>query len=282
MAIRKTHAHRGFKRGAIAIVDALGFKGIWAPAEHPNLEALQTLRAVKKAIEARAKGWQARLKKPDAKPWGLRRIKFDFYSVFMSDTVAVAVVVSGSAGHRMAEKTLRTGETIEHLRESLARTFLVDCISHGLGAAALAPRPLAFRGTISVGPLLLRGPFLIGPAVDEAASLMDIADGPFVWFAPSAARLRLITALASDVYPYRVPLRDGRFVKTQVLDPFAACSSADRKTAVDAVRRSMTVGGIEVAIKLQNFERFVELMKSHRRQKELTKKRREGTARKPG
>ena len=33
------------------------------------------------------------------------------------------------------------------------------------------------------------GNFLIGPAVDETASLFELADGPFFWMSPSALEL---------------------------------------------------------------------------------------------
>ena len=66
--------------------------------------------------------------------------------------------------------------------------------------------PLTLRGCITVGKHTYEKNFLVGPAVDEAAEHMNIADGPFIWLLQDAAercemakvRHRQITQKLSD------------------------------------------------------------------------------------
>ena len=87
--------------------------------------------------------------------------------------------------------------------------------------------PLSFRGVVTCGRFAIDDRFLLGPAVDEAANLLDLADGPFVWLAPTAYRSEH-GFVDSEKAPwkkiavlYDVPLKGGQRLQVRAVNPFA-------------------------------------------------------------
>jgi hypothetical protein len=108
--------------------------------------------------------------------------------------------------------------------------------------------------------------FTIGPAVDDAASGMEAAQGAFVWFMPSA--LRFCRQMEPhDWYTvwertteFDVPLK-GRTFRTRVINPLVVQAETygtpEIEPFVTALLSTFTSDDVEVAIKRQNTARFL-------------------------
>jgi hypothetical protein len=153
---------------------------------------------------------------------------------------------------------------------------LVACgLSSIVRTTALGPVPLTFRGVIATGECIVdpQNRVFIGPAVDEAAELMDMANGAFTWLAPSAMELDYSgwrNGFWGDVLvDYRVPLKDGRSILTKVVNPFALTShgAEDFKQIRQNHSKAMKSGSVDVEVKRQNtealFDHFERLSRKH-------------------
>lgn len=229
--------------GAIAIVDVLGFKGIWT-REDPKAVVAHLLALRRRGMRLQGRDRSGVLVYDS----GLRhRVRC------MSDTIVVIVALKGRRAparglyRAMFSATLITGQIV---------------LSGLLGTP-----PFLFRGCIAVGELEEQADFLIGPAVDEAAERFELADGPFLWLAPSALTIakryadtyieRLVPAL---MLPHSVPLNDGRLAKTQAFAYFGITRSRDERKAL--TQRLLASFGAEplrsdVKIKKRNAAKFL-------------------------
>jgi hypothetical protein len=161
--------------GAFALLDCLGFKGIWKnfPAEKivSKLEAIQAAAA---RIDADGpKNWIAP---------GALQTTFSF----LSDTVVIGVYPTRETN---LSDTLKGWLVIvaAQLSAVIAKEFLRD------------DSPRTLRGCITYGQFLIKGNFIVGPAVDEAASAERLAEGAFIWLSPVASALYDIAAEAAQV-----------------------------------------------------------------------------------
>jgi hypothetical protein len=259
------------QRGAVAMIDALGFRGIWGrDPRKPSTEAFDTLKAVRIAVEAEA----ARLgevMKPRSFPETVRNlVKAPAITVrFLSDTVVIAASVRPRK--RAPRKKHEQAAVAETGLDLAARNAAVDafmryvvchCVCAGVRAAALAPRPISYRGVVTAGYFAIEENFILGPAVDEAAGLMEVADAALVWLAPTAGKLRhVLYPVAGDrwaemVIEADVPLNDGRTVRMKVINPFALSDAAEAKTMRRNLLASMASERLEVVVKRQNTNRF--------------------------
>lgn len=146
--------------GAIILMDCLGYKGIWQRA-NPDA-VLQQFGAIRdRALRVRDEGiFHAH-----------RMLGFQLQITFLSDTVAIGVSAPGVPQLSSRDK----GRIIQHAflaAQKISSDFL-----------NMTP-PLAVRGAASFGQFELSDQFLIGPAVDEAAELHEMADGAFLWIPP--------------------------------------------------------------------------------------------------
>jgi hypothetical protein len=94
----------------------------------------------------------------------------------LSDTIALSLQLKEENGAKPRESE---------------KNFLVGLISQIIKVLDLLikdDRPLVLRGCISFGEHLSEGNFIAGPAVDEAAEYMNMAEGAFIWLLPSAQR----------------------------------------------------------------------------------------------
>ncbi|HEY1690934.1 MAG TPA: hypothetical protein VGG39_02160 [Polyangiaceae bacterium] len=206
------------QRGALALFDALGFKGIWQKVTRPE-RVVEKLRAMQRAIDGMLQanfGGPGHPKLNDSANT-IRAIR----TTFLSDTVAIAVVP----------------KTPDELHEGMRACTSEDDLAGGAVAYAatlsgyvyrygLTVEPAwAYRGAIAYGDFYLDDRFMVGAAVDEAASNMNSADGAFVWLAPSAksAFESSKTSFGGPCTPlarYVVPLKGGAGVDTFVASPF--------------------------------------------------------------
>ena len=94
--------------------------------------------------------------------------------LFLSDTLVVGVDAP------QAEKLLPPDKgRLIHAACMVAQKVAMDLLD-------MQP-PLASRGCATFGRFDMAGNFLIGPAVDEAAELHELADGAFLWIPPQYA-----------------------------------------------------------------------------------------------
>jgi hypothetical protein len=204
------------KEGALAMLDALGFKGIWRRGYD---EATHTERAEKVVVKLRraialVEEEVARIKTYDAE-----------HGAFFEDVIVTVLsdtIVFGVAKRLPADPAVWQG-TIN--REAMCVGVAATLVQKILAEAALTDPPIAYRGCISYGQFMIDREFVVGPAVDEVAELEKRAQGAFVWLAPKAHRTlrHRITGephYGYPIVPYDVPIRDGGFYRTGVIAPF--------------------------------------------------------------
>lgn len=149
--------------GAFALIDCLGFKGIWQREGITPEAVLNKLHKVRD--EALNGQWLE---------WYVSDVPTELKTLFLSDTTAISLKYKDSNTVHQNEH----GYLVRWLGGIVCRViqlFLDD-----------APH-LVLRGCITYGRHISDGQsFLIGPAVDIAAEYMNVADGAFVWLHPSA------------------------------------------------------------------------------------------------
>ncbi len=132
--------------GAIALLDALGFKGIWK--RFPAEQILNTLATIQREVEEL---------KAEESHMGIPLV---LEAHFFSDTIAISASIPDAPDVDV--------DTCGALLSSVA---------YGAGlaqAVAACFEPLlAYRGCIAVGKMATHGAFVIGEAVDEAAQYME-------------------------------------------------------------------------------------------------------------
>jgi|GEM_PF-5435524 len=215
------------KTGAVAILDILGFKGIWRRFDAETvMSRLEDLRQsfendehkdLRTAVAnfTRSEEGSSNIQIPDEDevlPCTVR---------FLSDSVFVASAL-----------TLRTVDLNVDLETDLQElhTFfdalclarvaksVVKIVQHGLSASPA----FAYRGCISFGEYEDRDKFIVGPAVDEAAELERLAEGAIVWLGPSAhAVLEQINEGSSKPHVSAMSVFIQRFFLNDVFVPFA-------------------------------------------------------------
>jgi hypothetical protein len=131
--------------------------------------------------------------------------------------------------------------------------------------AALAVRPhLAYRGCVTCGDFEMDGPFLLGPAIDEAASHHETAEGAFVWLTPRARAVFETIEKAREaqapVAPYAVPLKGGATFDTWAVSPFSSVDAPSKRGELAATLLATfdKDPSVAVQIKRQNTARFLE------------------------
>jgi hypothetical protein len=130
-----------------------------------------------------------------------------------------------------------------------------------LAMALLTPPALAFRGSIAVGQFLMDDNFILGPAVDDAAEHVNLAEGAFVWMTPSAraheeAQVDSLVNILSANWP--VPLKGGSTYRTRVVLPFTTEGEVEAiEQGVQMILATFTTGKIAIEIKRQNTEDFL-------------------------
>lgn len=233
------------RRGAVALLDALGFKGIWKLENpwSPDHVLSMLRRAATTARDDQADD--------ESDPRGVASVRLHF----LSDTV-VAVAEA------------RPGATPSPL--TLIEVLCMRLAEFTEGMLIGAP-PLAYRGAVAFGDFLIEEPFILGPAVDEAAEAERLAEGAFVWMCPSALK-----EVRGDFVPctleYAVPMKGGQSFRTRVVPPIWAQSPLGLlplKRLDDAFR--MPAAQIGVHVKYQNtFDMIVAANQQLREAERLT------------
>ena len=210
--------------GAIIIMDALGFKGIWA-----REDARKVLNRMK---SFRREG--IKLQGEDHCGVLLNDYGFRHRVRCMSDTIVVTVALKGRDAPRRAL-----------YRAMLSASLIAGSI---IWDALYGSPVLLFRGCLAAGEMKEESDFLIGPAVDEAAERYETADGPFLWLAPSAIDIRNRYAETymdriepTIMLPHTVPLKNGDSVETLTYTYFQLTRETDARA--ETKRRLMQAFG---------------------------------------
>ena len=142
----------GLKLGVVAFLDVLGFKGIWN-REQPRV-VLDKLREIKnRGRELQGSDHSGSIVSDDG---------FEHRVKCVSDMVIVVVAPRGrGCTDRMLYKAM------------FSATWITGLI---MRRALEGDLPLLFRGCLGAGLMKMEGEFLIGPAVDQTASLFEKAD----------------------------------------------------------------------------------------------------------
>jgi hypothetical protein len=234
------------RTGALAMIDALGFKGIWA---RPEIKAdskiiLDKLRLLE-AITRRGVDAFVNYITPNSEPSKLRPY---VNATFLSDTAVIGVELApdNPAGVDLA---------CVGVAAAVITNILVEAVSS-------EPR-LLYRGCITYGDFDMASSFIVGPAVDECAELYETAEGAFVWLSPSARHVvdnptphtgEMLTSL------YPVPLKSGVF-ETYAVNPFGKLPAQPSDDANALIRNFEAAFGeprdVAVEIKRRNTRAFL-------------------------
>lgn len=220
--------------GAIALIDALGFRGIWA--KHDSDNVLASMNDMRAHVEAKINAQFATQPSMQCK------------IAFLSDTIAVSMALH---------------EEVEH-KEAMCVLYLCDIVSWILERSLRSHVPLTYRGAVSVGRYKLSPHFLVGPAVDEAAAAHELANGAFVWLTPKAhnyvARLLKNQPGNTHLVKCAVPLKGGGTLETYAVSPIMqARDEADANSLTRTFLHTFHSNSVDVAVKSQNSGRFIKL-----------------------
>jgi hypothetical protein len=232
------------------------------------MDVLRSLRQIGKAARNLAKEASLSLRKSTFPEEVRHFIKNPDVSVVqLSDTLVVAAGRQQrlrAIWKRHAAELKKQGYDalqLDRAVDGYLRFLVCRCVCRVLRVAALCNPGVVYRGVVTSGRFTIQKNLLLGPAVDEAANLMDLADGPFVWLAPTARRLGHFLVEESGEWSrltvdYRIPLKGGQRLPTLALNPFTFCSGAEEKTARQNLLRRMDSTNIDVSVKRGNALRF--------------------------
>lgn len=265
------------REGAFALIDCLGFKGIWKRSDSTAL--LHKLEGIVKSIEnqitLKVQAYE-HLKEP---------IKAN--ATLLSDSVAISLqydnCFSASVGYKSYLIWLICSSTIR----------VLDLYLEG------EPH-LVLRGCITYGQYESRGNFIVGPAVDDASENVELSQGAFVWLLPVAATLYRncrdsltsfrgtstmeewvkktmlneqathaeVIKLSKDIAgfmnepvvidPYEMPLKTGDRLSCPLLNPLAYHPTRSaRQAAMRAYSKAMSGNQLDVWLKHQYTMEFL-------------------------
>jgi hypothetical protein len=214
------------RTGAVALIDALGFRGIWRRYDPDAV--LTELKAAKNQIEQQVERHAQTYMDPQV--------------AFLSDTIAISTLVRETKNHRLAWAVL----------------YLVNVIADVLDLRLRSNVPLAYRGAIAVGNYEVSSHFLIGEAIDEAANARDLAQGAFIWITPEARNevaqlLKDKPECTTGLVEFEVPLKSGDTFSTFTVSPIARVRSEnDAHVLTQRLLGTFSSRRMDVAIKRQN------------------------------
>lgn len=223
------------RRGAVCLVDALGFKGLWQ--RYPAETILAKLHEMRNETLRLAE--HANTHVEHGRTHVVR---------FLSDTVVLACHCGNAPGLSQDDLDFDAVQTTAILANNVIRV-------------ALEVEPiLLYRGAIAVGAFAADGNFLIGEAVDESAEAMDKADGAFIWTTPEASRQvdrQGDINRATMFVKYTLPFKGGSTRNTAVVNPFRYVPDSDRMPLFERMIQSFRRSTDDVSTKQQNTADFL-------------------------
>jgi hypothetical protein len=278
--------------GAFALIDCLGFRGIWKRNDRAlTLEQHQTLLVEKlKSIMRRIHPQLIA-----GLPFHLLRRTFIITPSLLSDSVAISL--------RYADDTSK--QKAKNIRERREKSYLVWLLCAStikvLDLYLKGEPSLVLRGCITYGQyehdITETGSFIVGPAVDDAATYSEVSQGAFVWLLPEAAALyryavevqqKTIKILYRNknnpellegskkslcepliVDPYNMPLKEegGGPLRCAVINPLAFHETEEeRKTVFRAYEKAIFGNKLDVILKQQHTLDFLKRANEARRE----------------
>jgi len=215
------------KEGAVAMIDALGFRGIWG--RYSPEVVISNMSSLKMRLDR------------DLEELSTQPI-MQFESTFLSDTIVVG---------------LSLPETVGSNRDALSVTFVTDILARILAWSARSSTPLAYRGAVAYGEYEIQPHFIVGRAIDEAASHYELAQAAVVWLSPQATDIMAndLRSLPSNTHLVRfaVPLKGGAVFDSYTVSPIVQASDVqDAEALTAALLNTFQPPTIEVALKKQN------------------------------
>ncbi len=147
--------------GAVAMIDALGWKGIW---QRPSIVTnpgvvLDKLKLIRAAAHEEVDDDFAFFD-------GLMDLNHQRPSLaFISDCIAIGVGIKEPFDHEF-EREAALATCVQTLASNLGRILF---------RAGISEPALAYRGAIATGDFLMDDPFVLGDAIDRAATGMERA-----------------------------------------------------------------------------------------------------------
>lgn len=230
---------------AVALLDVLGFKRI--ERNSPHSLAADTLKSARTTMSSFADVIldNFAIQKRYGRDLVIKRLWF-------SDTI---FIVANFAPPPETPDPI----ALESLNRALI-DIVTLCVQAAITTAARAPRPLAFRGAITVGPAIIESDdILFGEAIAEAADIYELAEGAFVWLSPKTSRI--VESTGSEIGPlnqifirYPVPIKTGCSIETMVVRPGLPGQPGIRA----GFERAMEGDRLDVVFKRQNTLRFLD------------------------
>lgn len=195
-----------WRDGYVAMIDVLGWKGIWNRHKHAG-EILSAARAIKQSA--------ARMDVIPSRKFGDRDPYMFATSVFLSDTLVVGVSPTGSPFPFGDNETDREARLVGAMCN-----WICQSVAWAMNTGAEQKPALLFRGAVAKGRFIIDENLILGPAIDEASALMSLATAAIVWFAPNSF-------VPDDwncfhAIPYSIPLHGGQTVHARAVNPFQA------------------------------------------------------------
>lgn len=236
--------------GAIVMLDALGFKGIWE--RHAESAVLDKMKMLRHDTAALSEGKILSITK-----------EVQYGASVLSDTIIIWAYPSDE---------LKRATNIE-LINFLSLFVASYSASLLMLRAGLDQKPhLCFRGCATIGGFLIDGTTVLGPAIDEAASNHSKAKAGLAWLTPHSLtlldrvrrndRVNQQTKSAAElmfVHGYPVPFHGGETYRTSVINPF--CGPKTDESLVQTFRTNLIASFdtpvLEVQMKRQHTESFL-------------------------
>lgn len=215
------------KEGAVAMIDALGFRGIWNRCS-PEV-VIANMTALKMQLES------------DLKEISTQPI-MQFDATFLSDTIVVGLSLPDSVGSN---------------RDSLSVVFVTDILTRILAWSARSSTPLAYRGAVTYGEYEIQPHFIVGQAIDDAANYFERAQAAVIWLSPQArdmvAQQLRRQPRNTHLIRFAVPLKAGENYDTYTVSPILqAKDEEDAKAITTAILNTFRTNSLDVAVKKQN------------------------------
>lgn len=244
-------AEVSLQNGAIVMVDALGFKGIWQ-----RYDPIDVVREMQRLCDS-AFAQMSELEREARKQEG----NFIEYCrpAFLSDTVVLGVVTKPAERVRKGMQNAGWGEIGQELNDddmaAEAVRIAAFLVSKFIRESLRGPIPLAYRGAIAFGQFCMTERFIIGEAVDEAVELMNSTEGALIVGGPSVDSMQF-TGVPTSEYPmWRAPVAwktSQQPKETWMVCPFAGTDDAAHEDLMAKLRSTFPDNPSgDVALKLE-------------------------------
>ena len=236
------------QNGAFALIDCLGFRGLWRNGRE---QLIAKLRLINENLE-----------NPDTYDLIVKDVsKHNVQVKLLSDTIAIGVSSKTGDGDKINDLITLTGIVMR----------IMDIF--------LGNEPhILLRGCITHGEYLTEKNFLVGPAVDKTAEFMESAEGSFVWFLPQATSIIdefceskvksvkegddvILRAVNAFMPKFEVPIKNSHFLKSRLVNPIYNKMIDESELVIAKTKKVMDVDTMSVWMKRQHTLEFLDMCK---------------------